>query len=162
MVNNQVIIDLQLACKNLNGLPNQKMFQTWIYNIFATYRKKIELTVRIVDKKEMRYLNWYYLGKNYPTNVLSFPFTPPSIVTSPLLGDIVLCRQVIEYESKQNNVPSQSHWAHMTIHGSLHLLGYNHIFDKEAMLMKQVEISILRKCGYKRCCYIKHRSFKYL
>ncbi|URJ30065.1 rRNA maturation RNase YbeY [Blochmannia endosymbiont of Camponotus sp.] len=154
MVNNQVVLDLQLACKNLDGLPSRKLFKSWMRGMFSTYKKKIELTIRIVDAKEMRYLNWYYLGKNYPTNVLSFPFVPPSGIKSPLLGDIVLCRQVIEYESKKRNVPStRAHWAHMMIHGSLHLLGYNHLLDEEAILMKQTEISILQQYGYQTCCY---------
>lgn len=157
MINNQVIIDLQLACKNLHGLPNRKMFWLWVSTIFSVYKKKIELTVRIVDTEEMRYLNWCYLKKNYPTNVLSFPFTPPSEIESPLLGDIVLCRQVIDYESKQRNIFNRSHWAHMTIHGSLHLLGYNHILDKEAILMQRMETNILHKCGYRTCCDVTHR-----
>ncbi|URJ27882.1 rRNA maturation RNase YbeY [Candidatus Blochmannia vicinus (nom. nud.)] len=158
MANNQIILDLQLACKNLNGLPNRKLFRSWMRNIFSTYKKKIELTIRIVDVKEMRYLNWYYLGKNCPTNVLSFPFVSPLGIKSSLLGDIVLCRQVIEHESKKRNVPSTSaHWAHMMIHGSLHLLGYNHLLDEEAILMKRTEISILQQCGYQTCCSIIHR-----
>ncbi|URJ32062.1 rRNA maturation RNase YbeY [Blochmannia endosymbiont of Camponotus modoc] len=157
MTNNQVIINLQLACKNLRGLPNRKMFQSWVSAIFSVYKKKIELTVRIVDIKEMRYLNWYYLKKDCPTNVLSFPFTPPLGIKSLLLGDVVLCRQVIEYESKEKNVPGKSHWAHMIIHGSLHLLGYNHNVDKEAILMQRVERNILQQCGYRTCCHVAHR-----
>lgn len=158
MANNKVIIDLQLACKNLHRLPDRKMLQSWASVIFSVHKKKIELTVRIVDIKEMRYLNWYYLKKNYPTNVLSFPFTPPLGIESSLIGDIVLCRQVIEYESKKRNIPDdRSHWAHMIIHGSLHLLGYDHIVDEEAILMQRVEKSILQQCGYRTCCYVAHR-----
>lgn len=101
----------------------------------------------------MQYLNWYYAGKNFPTNVLSFPFSAPLGIQSSLLGDIVICRQIIEYEIKKNNVPSYAHWAHMVIHGSLHLLGYDHIFEKDAILMQKLEINILKKIGYGVCCY---------
>lgn len=152
-MNNQVILNLQLVCKNLHGLPTPKKFKLWTHNIFITY-KKIELTIRIVDIQEMHYLNWYYLRKDHPTNVLSFPFTPPIGIQSSLLGDIVICRQIIEYESKQYNISSYVHWAHMVIHGSLHLLGYNHIIKKDAKLMEQLEINMIKKMGYKTCCYL--------
>lgn len=106
----------------------------------------------------MNYLNWYYVGKNFPTNVLSFPFVPPLGMKSSLLGDIVICRQIIEYESKKYNIFSYAHWAHMIIHGSLHLLGYDHILEKDAKLMEQIEIKMIRRMGYKRCCYLLKKN----
>lgn len=102
----------------------------------------------------MHYLNWYYLGKNYPTNVLSFPFSAPLEIQSSLIGDIVICRQIIEYETKKNNISSYAHWAHMIIHGALHLLGYNHISKKDTKLMQQLEINIIKRIGYKTCCHL--------
>lgn len=152
-MNDRVILNLQLACKNLHRLPTKKKFKSWVRNIFLTYNNKIELTIRIVDIKEMHYLNWYYLGKNFPTNILSFPFSPPLGITSLLLGDIVICRQIIEYEAKKHNISFHTHWAHMIIHGSLHLLGYNHILEKDAKLMEKLEINMIKKMGYKTCCY---------
>lgn len=97
----------------------------------------------------MYHLNWYYLGKNYPTNVLSFPFVSPLGIKSSLLGDIVICRQIIEYEAKKNKISHDAHWAHMIIHGALHLLGYDHILNTDAKLMKQLERNIIKKMGYK-------------
>lgn len=96
----------------------------------------------------MHYLNWYYLGKDYPTNVLSFPFVQPVDVQTSLLGDIVICRQIIEREAKKYNIPIHIHWAHMVIHGALHLLGYDHVIEKDAKLMEQLEINIMQKMGY--------------
>lgn len=101
----------------------------------------------------MKYLNWYYLGKNFPTNVLSFPFSPPLNIQSSFLGDIVICRKIIEYESKKSNIFTYAHWAHMVIHGVLHLLGYDHIFEKDTILMEQIEKNIMKKIGYEVCCY---------
>ncbi|ADV33716.1 conserved hypothetical protein [Candidatus Blochmanniella vafra str. BVAF] len=146
---NKITLNLQIACTNLYGIPNKKIFQKWIKKIFFLYNKKIELTIRIVDIQEMLYLNWYYAGKKHPTNVLSFPFkTPLKGILSSLLGDIVICKQIIEYESKQYNISSIMHWAHMIIHGSLHLLGYDHILNKDAELMHQMELNIMQKFGY--------------
>lgn len=149
---NQLTLNLQIACSNLYGIPNKKEIIHWVKKIFSSYKKNIELTIRIVDVHEMLYLNWIYVGKKYPTNVLSFPFRPPTEIPNILLGDIVICKEITEYESKQNNISSYAHWAHLIIHGSLHLLGYDHILDKDAKLMNQAELNIIQKLGYQTCC----------
>lgn len=149
-MNNKIILNLQLACKNLYGIPRQNKIKLWLKKIFfSSYIKKIELTIRIVEIQEIINLNWYYLGKNYPTNVLSFSFNPPKEVKSLLIGDIVICKKIIEHEAQQNNIsPIEKHWAHIIIHGSLHLLGYDHFFDKDFRIMNDKEINILKTIGY--------------
>lgn len=147
-MNNQITLDLQLACSNLYGIPERKKIKLWTQKIFYTYSKKIELTIRIVDIQEMLYLNWCYVGKNYPTNVLSFPFNTTLKIQPLLLGDIIICKQIIQHEAQQNNIPADIYWAYIIIHGSLHLIGFNHILDKEASLMKKMELNIMKKIGF--------------
>jgi probable rRNA maturation factor len=93
-------------------------------------------------------LNLTYRGKDKPTNVLSFPFEAPPQVELPLLGDLVICRQVVEREANEQNVPLDAHWAHMVVHGCLHLLGYDHILDDEAEEMEALEADIMQSMGY--------------
>jgi probable rRNA maturation factor len=112
----------------------------------------VHLTIRLVDKDEMVSLNQAYRQKNTATNVLSFPFSPPVGIPSHLLeehtlGDIVICAPTIQREALEQGKPEMAHWAHMVIHGVLHLLGYDHIDDLEADVMENVEIDILRHCG---------------
>lgn len=104
-----------------------------------------EITVRVVDEDESQQLNHEYRGKNKPTNVLSFPFEAPPGIEMNLLGDLVICAGVVEAEAQQQNKPLDHHWAHMIIHGTLHLLGYDHIEDDQAEEMEGLEISLLGK-----------------
>ncbi|MBX4180933.1 rRNA maturation RNase YbeY [Sodalis sp. CWE] len=146
-----IVLNLQLACKKKQGLPKKKDFLRWVQcAVSSCYHQKNskEITVRIVDKAESRILAMIYLGKNQPTNVLSFHFTAPPEIKSSLLGDLVICRQVVEFEARQQKKKLESHWAHMTIHGSLHLLGFNHILDREVLTMESLEIKIMHKLGY--------------
>jgi probable rRNA maturation factor len=103
------------------------------------------VTVRLVDEAESRELNHTYRGKDKPTNVLSFPFEAPPGLELPLLGDLVICRQVVEAEAVEQGKPLMAHWAHMVVHGSLHLLGYDHIEDEEAEEMEQLERDIMQE-----------------
>lgn len=148
-MDNRIIIDLQLACKNLYDIPKKDKIKLWINKIFSIYKKKIELTIRIVDIQEILYLNWYFLGKNYPTNVLSFPFDPLPTICSSFLGDIVICKKIVQLEAQSKNVLSDAYWAYIIIHGVLHLLGYDHILNKDAVLMNQKELDIMRQIGYR-------------
>ena len=107
-----------------------------------------EVTVRIVDEAESNELNLTYRGKDKPTNVLSFPFEAPPGLELPLLGDLVICRQVVEREAEEQGKPLMAHWAHMVVHGSLHLLGYDHIDDEEAEEMEQLERDIMQELGF--------------
>lgn len=106
--------------------------------------KKIkELTIRIVGNKEMTKLNFTYRGKKKPTNVLAFPYDDDM-----LLGDIVICNAVVKREAHEQHKLEKAHWAHMVIHGTLHLLGYDHIKEKDAKRMESTEIRILTSLGF--------------
>ncbi|MHA6964963.1 rRNA maturation RNase YbeY [Zobellella denitrificans] len=140
-------LDLQIACDEAPGLPGEQEFERWLSAALAGERMDAEVTVRLVNEAESRELNRDYRGKDYATNVLSFPFEAPPGIDLPLLGDLVICRQVVEREAVEQNKPLQSHWAHMVVHGCLHLLGFDHIKDDEAEIMESKEIAILAGLG---------------
>ncbi len=144
----QVILDLQIACTETDGLPTEADFQHWLENVLPQFQEESEVTIRIVDEAESNELNLTYRGKDYPTNVLSFPFEAPPEIELPLLGDMIVCRQVVEREAKEQNKTLFAHWAHMVVHGCLHLLGYDHISDDEAEEMESLEIDIMQGLGY--------------
>jgi probable rRNA maturation factor len=141
-------LDLQLAVSDETGLPTQAQFALWLTSAVALFQSQAEVTIRVVDEKESQSLNFEYRGKNKPTNVLSFPFESPPEIELDLLGDLVICRQVVESEAIEQNKPLLAHWAHMVVHGSLHLLGYDHIEDDEAEEMESLEAEILEKLGF--------------
>ena len=107
-----------------------------------------ELTVRIVDEAEITALNRQYRGKDGPTNVLSFPYEEIPGIASDLLGDVVICAPVVASESVAQDKPLEAHWAHMVIHGVLHLLGYDHHKEGEASRMESTEAELLADLGY--------------
>ena len=136
-------IDLQIACK-AKELPSLEDFQRWTDTaLTAVTDEEFELTIRLVNIEESQQLNSQYRHKNKPTNVLSFPFEVPEGIELNLLGDLVICVQVVEKETKEQNKSLFDHWAHMIIHGCLHLLGYDHINDVDADEMETLEILIL-------------------
>ena len=143
-----VIIDLQIATENLADLPTEQQIQQWANAAVRAETVEPEITVRIVDEAESHQLNLTYRGKDKPTNVLSFPFECPDEVELPLLGDLVICRQVVEREAQEQGKPLTAHWAHMVVHGSLHLLGYDHIEEDEAEEMESLESQIMRSLGF--------------
>lgn len=145
---NQVMLDLQIACKDSTNLPTKSDFQHWLDAVLSQFPAKSEVTIRLVDYAESRKLNLTYRGKDKSTNVLSFPFEAPPEIELPLLGDLVICRQVVEHEAVEQHKSPQAHWAHMVVHGTLHLLGYNHIIDDEAEEMESLETEIMQKLGY--------------
>jgi len=137
------IIDLQIACDE-EGLPPLALFQRWTDSALnAVTQQEFELTIRLVDIEESQQLNHQYREKDKPTNVLSFPFEVPDGIELNLLGDLVVCVQVVEQEAKEQGKELFDHWAHMIIHGCLHLLGYDHINDTDAEEMEALEIKIL-------------------
>ena len=144
----EVILDLQLACEDNTSLPEEAQFQTWLNAAIFPFQEEAEVTVRLVDEAESHELNMTYRGKDKSTNVLSFPFEAPPGIELPLLGDLVICRQVVEKEALEQEKPLDAHWAHMVIHGSLHLLGYDHIEDDEAEEMEALETEIMLALGY--------------
>ncbi|MBB1271544.1 MULTISPECIES: rRNA maturation RNase YbeY [Psychromonas] len=148
----ELYVDLQLASENQQALPDLAQLEKWISaTILAAsdiIRDDAELTVRIVDSEESQQLNHQYREKDKPTNVLSFPFQNPPGITLPLLGDLVICKQVVEKEAAEQQKTLVSHWAHMLIHGTLHLLGYDHIDDDEAEEMESIETKLMIELGF--------------
>ena len=144
----KMIIDLQIACEQESGLPTAEQIEQWATAAVQPQSDEVEMTVRIVDEAESHELNLNYRGKDRPTNVLSFPFECPDEVELPLLGDLVICRQVVEREAQEQDKPLMAHWAHMVVHGSLHLLGYDHIEDDEAEEMESLETQIMTELGF--------------
>ena len=144
----KMIIDLQIACEQESGLPTAEQIEQWATAAVQPQSDEVEMTVRIVDEAESHELNLNYRGKDRPTNVLSFPFECPDEVELPLLGDLVICRQVVEREAQEQDKPVMAHWAHMVVHGSLHLLGYDHIEDDEAKEMESLETQIMTGLGF--------------
>ncbi|BCK62127.1 endoribonuclease YbeY [Aeromonas caviae] len=143
-----VTLDLQLASASTDGLPSEAQLQGWLDGTILGFQQEAEVTVRIVDEAESNELNLTYRGKDKPTNVLSFPFEAPPGLELPLLGDLVICRQVVEREAAEQGKPLMAHWAHMVVHGSLHLLGYDHIEDDEADEMEALERDIMQELGF--------------
>ncbi|MEL0628689.1 rRNA maturation RNase YbeY [Psychromonas aquatilis] len=148
----ELYVDLQLASEDQQALPDLQQLEKWVRAaiIKASDQKRdlAELTVRIVDCEESQQLNGDYRGKDKPTNVLSFPFQNPPGITLSLLGDLVVCKSVVEQEATEQQKPLISHWAHMLIHGTLHLLGYDHIEDDEAEAMESIETELMIELGY--------------
>jgi probable rRNA maturation factor len=145
----KLTVDLQIACE-ADNLPSDASFEAWIEAVLQhlSCSTETELTVRIVDAEEGLALNHQYRGKAYATNVLSFPFEAPVPLPVNLLGDLVICAAVVADEAKAQNKPLVAHWAHMVVHGTLHLLGYDHINNDEAEHMEQLEKDILAALGY--------------
>ncbi len=142
-----IILDLQLA-STADNLPGEDLIQQWLEAAILPFQAEAEVTVRIVDEAESQQLNFDYREKNKPTNVLSFPFQCPPGVELPLLGDLVICAQVVAREAAEQNKTLTAHWAHMVVHGSLHLLGFDHINEEDATEMEAEEIQILAELGF--------------
>lgn len=140
-------VDVQVASES-KTLPNEDQLSLWANTALSKLRENAELSIRLVDVEESQSLNLEYRGKDKPTNVLSFPFEmPPELVgledMGDLIGDLVICASVVEEEAVQQNKAPLHHWAHMVVHGCLHLLGYDHINDEEAQIMEDLEREIL-------------------
>lgn len=135
------------------GLPSAVSFRRWVAAALHGRILEADLAIRIVDNKEGRALNRHYRGKDYATNVLSFPaemaegVKMPKGVKMPLLGDLVLCAPVIAREAREQKKPLAEHYAHLTVHGALHLLGWDHEDEREAEAMEQLEREILAALG---------------
>lgn len=150
-----VIVDLQIADDG-DDHPPPSSIEHWLTtaiscaqqhvdNTTASPDVEFELTVRIVDRQEITALNHQYRHKNKATNVLSFPAELPDHIDLPLLGDLVICADVVRQEAIEQHKTLTAHWAHMLVHGTLHLLGYDHIDDDEAKEMEDLEVIILDK-----------------
>jgi probable rRNA maturation factor len=139
-------VSVEYACPRL-GLPAAVSFRKWVAAALKGRIREADLALRIVGTKEGRALNRHYRGRDYATNVLSFPAELPEGVRLPLLGDIVLCAPVVAREAKEQKKPLAAHYAHLTVHGTLHLLGWNHEDPREAECMEQLERTILAEMG---------------
>ena len=131
------------------GVPAAASFRRWAQAALtgARHREPAELSIRIVGTREGRALNLRYRGKDYATNVLSFPVELPHGVESPLLGDLVIAAPVVAREAREQHKLARDHYAHLTVHGVLHLLGYDHIKDADAERMEALETRILASLG---------------
>lgn len=145
---NRLDLELQQAVPAAADQPVEADFRRWVESALPADGEPVELVVRIVDEAESGQLNHDYRGKEGPTNVLSFPFEAPPQVPSPLLGDLVICAPVVAREAAQQGKTVQAHWAHMVIHGVLHLLGYDHMTDDEAQQMEDRERELLHRLHF--------------
>ena len=128
--------------------PDDPDICSWAAAAYLGNDRETEMTVRIVDEQESAELNQTYRHKSGPTNVLSFPFETPPGMELPLLGDLVICAPVVDHEARQQGKTSQAHWAHMVVHGALHLLGFDHIDAAGADRMEMLETQLLEQLGY--------------
>jgi len=132
----------------LDGLPSVQQLEQWAKAALLDRKSRQELNVRIVDADESQLLNKEYRGKDKPTNVLSFPFEAPPGVNANILGDLVICAPVVRREAQEQGKTESSHWAHMVVHGMLHLQGYDHENDADAEEMESREVSIMKQLGF--------------
>jgi probable rRNA maturation factor len=133
-------VDMQRRVKA--WAPRAGDIATWAGTAIGRRAAGSELGVRVVGSAESRRLNARYRGKDKPTNVLSFAGKPP------ILGDLVICAQVVRSEAREQRKPLEAHWAHLVVHGALHLIGYDHVREEEAKRMERREIAVLRRLGF--------------
>lgn len=142
-------IHIQLLVRKEQA-PKPALLKKWAKEVLKDQKENAELTCRIVDSEEMAELNSTYRKKKGTTNVLSFPVDLPEEIASeiPLLGDIVICAEVVNREAKEQHKTKNAHWAHMIVHGIYHLLGYDHQNDNDAEIMEGLEIATMKKLGF--------------
>lgn len=131
-------------------VPRRALLRKWALAALSRKTETAEITLRIVDVSESTTLNSTYRQKQGPTNVLSFPFTLPEEIQLeiPLIGDIVICAEIVNREAKEQHKSQEAHWAHIVVHGVFHLLGYDHELDSDAAVMESLEITILQDLGF--------------
>ena len=142
------LVDIQLADYG-SKTPDKRQICGWVEMVFFTLRRPPKaLTIRIVNEEEMKGLNRRYCGKDQSTNVLSFPFNPLPDSYVDLLGDVVVCASVVAREALEQDKLLIGHWAHMIVHGMLHLFGYSHESDRQAEVMERIEWVVLERLGF--------------
>ncbi|MDD5754957.1 MAG: rRNA maturation RNase YbeY [Methylococcales bacterium] len=137
------IVEIQRICAT-DSQPNDAQLESWVNTVLANLDDDSEIVIRIVDEIESAQLNETYRHKQGATNILSFPVDVPDEIELNVLGDLVICAPVLEREATEQNKPLHNHWAHIVIHGTLHLLGYDHIEDTDAEEMETKEIALLQ------------------
>ena len=143
----RIKITIQSLASN-TFIPSRYFLQRWVNKALSKQVGTNAVNIRLVSKKESAALNSTYRHKNGPTNILSFPFEPPPGVSSAFLGDLVICAPLVNQQAKQQAKTPLTHWAHLVIHGCLHLIGYDHVHDKDATKMETLEIKLLEELGY--------------
>ncbi|MBI5447297.1 MAG: rRNA maturation RNase YbeY [Gammaproteobacteria bacterium] len=136
------LLTVQLACTQTPH-PSFAEMQRWVSATLSPSQDKISLNIRLVDETEIQMLNKQYRHKDKVTDILSFPFMPPEGISGHFMGDIVLCTAKVNQDAAEQNKPYLDHWAHLCVHGTLHLLGFDHETDKEAEIMIKKEVEIL-------------------
>ena len=139
-------IELQLACP-LPTVPTPHEIESWVASVTGALELSGDVCVRVIDEQESRALNLQYRERDEPTNVLSFPVELASGVTAVVLGDLAVCAPVVEREAREQRKDSKDHWAHMIVHGLLHLGGYDHETPSDAAAMEALEIELLAAIG---------------
>ena len=147
MKKNSTTIDLQVE-SNSSSIPDIKLIKHWVSASLTADYSDLEQTIRIVDESESQQLNKSYRAQDKPTNVLSFPADDSAYLDYVHLGDLVICAPIVEQEALQQHKPLVAHWAHMLVHGMLHLQGFDHIDDEDAQKMEALEIEILAGLGH--------------
>ena len=142
-----VALQVQRASES-KEVPTKASLARYAEAAIAARHSSGGLVIRVVDEPESRALNLQFRGIDKPTNVLSFPFEAPPRVRSKHIGDLVVCAPVVEREAAEQGKPLEAHWAHMVVHGVLHLLGYDHQTDADAETMEGLEIAILGRLGF--------------
>lgn len=143
-----MLLEVQRA-STMPGLPSDESLQLWAEAALEPAADaEAELVIRLVDEAESGELNGLYRHKQGATNVLSFPFEAPPGVATAILGDLVICAGVVEREAEEQGKSLESHWAHMVVHGTLHLQGYDHLDEIQALNMESREIAILDGLGF--------------
>jgi len=140
-------VEVQLATRG-ESLPARTQLMRWARAAWRDAAQDAEVVVRVTGEAESRRLNRDYRGKDRPTNVLSFPFEPVAGIDLEHLGDLVICAPVVAREAVEQGKPAEAHWAHMVVHGMLHLQGFDHETDADAAEMEALETEILAGLGY--------------
>ncbi len=144
----ELSVDIQYATEDEDDLPSEHDLRSWACAALASRRGSAQLTIRITGREESRRLNETYRRKAGPTNVLSFSFEEPELLQPPLLGDVVICAPIVAAEAREQGKAPRAHWAHMVVHGVLHLLGYDHENEDDARRMEAEERKVLAGLGY--------------
>lgn len=139
-------LELQQATEAA-GVPDRADLARWAEAAIGDRRADAALVIRVVDEVESQALNRDYRGRAGPTNVLSFTFEPPPQIPGTHLGDLVICAPVVAREAKQQGKTGTDHWAHMVVHGVLHLLGFDHQNEQQAAAMEALERQVLSQLG---------------
>jgi probable rRNA maturation factor len=147
-MSSQVELEIQRIVEKDDSQPDDDVIRRWVNSALAQHPEPVELVIRLVDEVESQHLNQTYRGKERPTNILSFPFEAPPEVPMILLGDLVICVPLVAREAQEQGKALHAHWAHMVIHGLLHLLGYDHQTDDEARLMESRERELLQRLHF--------------